>query len=224
MSARLRLEKVSYGWGGRPLLTAIDLALAEGELLLITGASGSGKSTLLEICAGLLEPPEGHVRWRGQTVAQLEAAEIEEQRTHMGVMFQRHALISNYTIFENIALPLRYHLRLSDAQVHARVSAQLAAFELEGVARHLPEQVSLGQARLASFGRALIMQPDLLLLDEPTIGLDEAWGGKLLESVATLQRSAKLSAVIFCQTLPAGFSPAGMRHAVLDKGILAMGQ
>jgi phospholipid/cholesterol/gamma-HCH transport system ATP-binding protein len=196
MSNRVRLESIVFGFGVRKLADGIDLCVNEGEMVVISGCSGSGKSTLLEICAGLIEPHRGTIFWRERDIRSLSLVELTRERRGMGFLFQRQALISNLTLFENVALPLRYHLSLPDRQLRDRVMTVMRRFAIDNSAALLPEQVSLGEARMAAYSRAVIMEPDLLLLDEPTGGVDPARDAMVYASIQAMCREQHVTIII----------------------------
>ena len=172
MPFSLNLVDVGYAWGGETQFSHVNIGVGGGDILIITGRSGSGKSTLLEIAAGLRKTPTGIVRWNGRSLASYSRAELRAQRQHMGYVFQPHALISNFTVIDNVALPLRYHSRIDAAKIQSRVESHLELFGIASIARKRPEELSVGQARLASIARAFVMNPEVVFLDEPLSGLD----------------------------------------------------
>lgn len=172
MPFSLSLEGIGYGYNGVPVFSDITLDVPSGDILVITGRSGSGKSTILEICAGLKMPHSGNVFWNGRAFNSLSRTQIQQVRMTTGYVFQPHALISNFPVFENVALPLRYHTQMDDAVLRKRVAAHLELFNIAHIAGKRPEALSVGQCRLASIARAFVMSPEVVFLDEPLSGLD----------------------------------------------------
>ncbi|MDD5673801.1 MAG: ATP-binding cassette domain-containing protein [Chitinivibrionales bacterium] len=172
MPAKISARDISFFYDATPIARQVSFSVEEGRMLIIAGKSGSGKSTLLEICAGLVAPQQGQVFIDGHNLAEAGPKEMLDIRKRMGYVFQKHALVSNMTVYDNIALPLRYHLHLTEGEVQPRVMAMLELFGIRAVSAKRPEVLSVGQARCGSIARALIMDPDLLFLDEPTSGLD----------------------------------------------------
>jgi phospholipid/cholesterol/gamma-HCH transport system ATP-binding protein len=164
----LEVHDVSLHLGGRVIFQDLNLTLQRGERYRLLGASGSGKSLLLKICAGLLAPDQGRVIVEGIDLAAAAKETLESLRMKMGIVFQGSALISNMAIYDNVALPLRYHQRSSETEVRARVNEQMDLF---GVDRKfdasIPAQVSLGMRKRVALARSLILEPELLLLDQP---------------------------------------------------------
>jgi ABC-type methionine transport system ATPase subunit len=165
------------------------------------GTSGSGKSTLLEICAGLHMPSTGRVVWDGKDIRELSQAALVAERRKMGFVFQQHGLISNLTVFENIALPLRYHTSLQDQALHAMIEQHCKKFGIEDFRDRLPETLSVGQARLVAIARALIMRPECLFLDEPINGLDPVIADTIITILLKLSNQRNLTFFVVSHTI-----------------------
>ena len=172
MSELIRVEDVSFSFDGALLLDGVSFALSEGDALSIGGKSGCGKSTLLEICASLQHPRSGRVIWEGRDIAKFTHDELTGARQRIGFVFQRHALIHNVGIFDNIALPLRYHSGLSEKDIRAKVTRRMEESGIGATACKFPNELTSGESRLAALARALIMDPRLLIADELTAGGD----------------------------------------------------
>jgi ABC-type transporter Mla maintaining outer membrane lipid asymmetry ATPase subunit MlaF len=140
--------------------------------MVIGGRSGCGKSTLLEICAGLLPPKSGRIFWEGRNIAEFTQGERIAARQRIGYIFQKHALIHNFTIFDNVALPLRYHTDQSEREIRSAVRRLLEEVGLFGVDGKFPNELSSGQTKCAAIARSLIMNPNIVFADEPTSGVD----------------------------------------------------
>jgi phospholipid/cholesterol/gamma-HCH transport system ATP-binding protein len=196
MSSRLSLAGIVFQFGAERLLDNLNFSVDPGGMLTICGPSGSGKSILLEIAAGLVEPHSGCVTWRGRNISQLSVGDLAIERQTMGFLFQRQALISNYTLFENIALPLRYHQNLSEDELRRRVMARMDFFGIASLTKCLPEQISQGKARLAGFARAIIMEPDLLLLDEPLSGLSNQQVEKIEQAIGEMRQQREVTVIV----------------------------
>lgn len=195
MAERVRISGVTFSYGDHSILKQVDLTVEHGSSLIIAGRSGCGKSTLLEISAGLLPPTAGTVYWNNVDIFAMSRPELLLARRLVGYVFQKHALISNNTVFDNLALPLRYHLSGTEKEIRDKVDQQLEFFGLNDIRFRLPEALSVGQARSASIARALIMDPDLLFLDEPTSGLDTISVDKILNTLKAI-REKKLLTII----------------------------
>ncbi len=181
--------------GGAPLFTGVSFELPPGESLVIAGRSGCGKSTLLEMCAGLRPAQGGKVFWEAHCVADMTRGELAAARQRTGFVFQKHALIHNFTIFDNIALPLRYHSSLAERDIRARVTGLMEELGLFGVERKFPNELSCGQAKCAALARALVMDPRIVFADEPTAGVDP-FTETCITNVINHVRSEKRPAII----------------------------
>jgi ABC-type transporter Mla maintaining outer membrane lipid asymmetry ATPase subunit MlaF len=197
----IRVDNIACVRGDVELFCGVSFGVGRGSSLIISGPSGSGKSSLLEICAGLAQPAAGVVRWFGRPTSGLSRAEMLSFRKASGYVFQRHALISSMTVEQNIALPLRYHYGIDNHDVADRCKKQCAAFGIEPVARRRPEELSHAQSRLAALARALILEPDVLFLDEPTAGLDPVTANMVVRKIINYQKARAASVIMVCHTI-----------------------
>ena len=167
----------------------LNLRLPQGQALFVLGGSGSGKSLLLRICAGLIFPEEGRVTLAGTELKTAPKEQIQELRFRIGFVFQDSALISNMAIYDNIALPLRYHKECTEEEVRARVGEKM---ELFGVDRYwewsLPAALSLEMRKRAALARAFMLEPEFLFLDQPTAGLEAEIGQSLSRIIRDYQQ------------------------------------
>jgi len=173
MEIALEVRNVSFLLDPRVIFQDLNLRLSRGEALFVVGGSGSGKSLLLRICAGLIYPDQGSVTLGGVDLKTTSKGEVQDLRARIGFVFQDSALISNMAIYDNIALPLRYHKKWTEAEMRTRVEEKLDLF---GVDRSLdwsiPALLSLEMRKRAALARALVLEPEYLLLDQPTDGLE----------------------------------------------------
>jgi phospholipid/cholesterol/gamma-HCH transport system ATP-binding protein len=158
--------------GGTDVLAGVDLAIPEGSLAVVLGPPGSGKSLLLKALVGLLEPDSGDVLVRGRPLGRMSRSEVLALRREIGVMFQEGGLFSSLTVFENVAFPLRQHTNLNEAEIWELVDAQLAAVGLAESAARMPLDLSAAMKKRASLARALVLEPGIVVCDEPDRGLD----------------------------------------------------
>ncbi|MBD3239768.1 MAG: ATP-binding cassette domain-containing protein [Chitinivibrionales bacterium] len=193
------LEIVDLGYrteSGWALFENVQLTLNPGDLMIIAGRSGSGRSTLLELCAALTAPTRGCIRWDGEEVSGMPRARLFEHRRRMGFVFQVHALISNMTVFDNIALPLRHHTDLDESDIRTRVESRLRDLGMLNASVSYPEELSIREQKSAAFIRAFIMDPDLVFLDEPTAGLDDVSERELIDALNAIRRSRPITTLM----------------------------
>jgi phospholipid/cholesterol/gamma-HCH transport system ATP-binding protein len=166
------VESVSFAYGRRPILKGISMRVPRGKVVAIMGASGSGKTTLLRIIGGQLRPTSGTVRVAGQAVHELRTEELYALRRRMSMLFQFGALFTDMTVFENVAFPLREHTRLPETMIRDLVLMKLEAVGMRGANRLRPAELSGGMGRRVALARAMVLDPMLVMYDEPFAGLD----------------------------------------------------
>ncbi|TMA80993.1 MAG: ATP-binding cassette domain-containing protein [Deltaproteobacteria bacterium] len=166
------LERVDMAFGDRQVFRGLSCAFAAGKVSVILGGSGSGKSTVLRLIGGLVRPQAGHIFVAGEDVTCLSERQLYGVRKKLGMMFQGGALLDSLTIYENLAFPLREHTSLDERAIAAAVHRRLDAVGLTDVDRLLPSQLSGGMLRRAALARAIILDPVIVLCDEPFSGLD----------------------------------------------------
>lgn len=168
----VELRNVTCGYGDRVILEDVNLTVPRGKVLALMGTSGGGKTTVLRLIGRQLEPMKGQVLFDGVDLATLDAQGLYAARRRMGMLFQFGALFTDLTVFENVAFPLREHTRLPEAMIRDLVLMKLNAVGLRGARDLLPSQVSGGMARRVALARAIALDPDLIMYDEPFAGLD----------------------------------------------------
>lgn len=220
---KVQLRGVVKRFGTKTVLDGLDLDIADGESLVILGGSGSGKSVLLKHIIGLLQPNEGSVTVDGVDLASLNPRELIEFRRRYGMSFQEGALFDSMDVWHNIAFPLqRARPKPSRDAVDQRVEECLDIVGLEGVGDKLPSELSGGMRRRVGFARAIALQPEILLFDEPTTGLDPVMTAVIDEVIIGLQRRMGSTAITITHDLGSAFRIAD-RIAMLYKGrILAV--
>jgi len=203
---------------GKEIFQDLNLRLSRGEIYIILGASGSGKSVLLKLLGGLISPEGGSVEIEGINLATASKEMLQAIRVKMGFVFQDAALISNMSLFDNVALPLRYHTQLGEPEVQTRVAEKMALFEVDRkYDRSIPAQVSLGMRKRAALARALVLEPELLFLDEPAMGLGVEAIDLIVSVLSTYQERVRATVLVVTSEWPSGI-PVAYRIGLLDNG------
>jgi phospholipid/cholesterol/gamma-HCH transport system ATP-binding protein len=202
VAAHIDLQEVHVRFGPRVVFDALSCAFPRGGVSVILGGSGSGKSTMLRLIAGLLRPSRGRVLVADDNVATMSARELRRVRRSIGMMFQGGALLDSLSVFENLAFPLREHSTLGPAQVADAVHARLDAVGLEDVDRLLPGQLSGGMMKRVALARAMMMDPAVLLCDEPFSGLDPVSLRRVERLLQTVNRERGITMVVVSHHIP----------------------
>jgi phospholipid/cholesterol/gamma-HCH transport system ATP-binding protein len=213
---KIRLEQVSKAFDGKTVLDHLDLEIAEGDSVVVLGGSGTGKSVLLKHMIGLLRPDSGRVVVDGVDLSTLDERAITSFRRRFGMAFQEGALFDSMTVWENVAFPLRRAGRPRD-RIDARVAECLEMVHLEGAERKMPAELSGGMRRRVGFARAIALEPEILLFDEPTTGLDPVIKSVIDELILELQQNLRTTAVTITHDLGSAFRIAD-RVALLFRG------
>jgi len=192
----VQVESLSKSFGNQTVLKAINLEVAEGETLSVLGRSGTGKSVLLKLIIGLYKPDSGSIRVNGEEVTKLPLKELNEVRKKVGFLFQQAALYDSLSIEENIAFPLRRHSKISNDERGKRVRELLASVGMEQDAHKLPAELSGGMQKRVGLARALALDPDILLFDEPTAGLDPITAAEIDDLILRLQKERQMTSVV----------------------------
>ena len=216
-SVAMEVKGLSVEYDGHPVLRNIDLDVRAGEIMVIMGGSGSGKSTLLRHMLGLEIPRSGTVRLLGEDISTINSAQWLELRKKMGVAFQSGAMFGSLSVGENIMLPLREHTRLDESTMRIMMRLKLDVVNLSGAEDLMPAQLSGGMVKRASLARAIVMDPRLLFLDEPSSGLDPVVAASLDELILKLNEAAGMTMIVVTHMLDSAFKIAD-RITVLDRG------
>ena len=190
------LHAVDFSIDGKAIFRGLDITIRRGAVTAIMGPSGTGKTTLLRLITGQLRADAGRVVVDGRDMATLSRRELYAARRRMGMLFQNGALLTDLDVFENVAFPLREHARLPERLVRNIVLSKLHAVGLRGAARLRPQQLSGGMGRRVALARAIVMDPQLLLYDEPFAGLDPISMGVVLRLIKSLNDALGISSVV----------------------------
>jgi len=190
------LHGVDFSIDGKMIFRGLDIAIRRGEVTAIMGPSGTGKTTLLRLITGQYRADAGRVVVEGRDVATLSRRELYAMRRRIGMLFQNGALLTDLDVFENVAFPLREHAKLPERLVRNIVLSKLHAVGLRGAASLRPQQLSGGMSRRVALARAIVMDPQLLLYDEPFAGLDPISMGVVLRLIRSLNDALGISSVV----------------------------
>ncbi len=191
-----RFVQVYKSFGSNEVLRGIDLTVDTGECVLIIGGSGSGKSVMLKLVTGLLAPDRGRVFAWDAEVSAMSEEELIPVRRRIGMLFQGGALFDSLSVFENVAFPLREHRAHSEAEVKAIVEAKLADVGLAGIGDRAPSELSGGMRKRVALARTIAMNPDIILYDEPTTGLDPANAKRISVLIRSLHEKLRCTTCV----------------------------
>jgi len=217
MSTAIRCQGITKAFREKAVLRGIDLDVTSGETLVLLGGSGSGKSVLLKHLNGLLRPDDGSVEVDGTRLETLDEDALVPVRRQVSMLFQQGALFDSLSVGENVAFPLREHRMLPPDKIPARVAEALAMVGLEKSEQLMPSELSGGMRKRAALARALVLEPRVLLYDEPTTGLDPVVAAKINHLIRDLQRQLGLTSVVVTHDLASAFYVAD-RLAFLYEG------
>ncbi len=223
VDALVRIRGLKTVLGGKTIFDGVDLDIPRGSVTAVMGPSGTGKTTLLRHITGQLKPDAGEVLVDGRDVVRLPRAELFDLRERIGYLFQNSALLTDFTVFENVAFPLRQHLKLPEALVRNIVLTKLQAVGLRGAAELMPSELSGGMARRVALARAIVRDPMLLIYDEPFVGLDPIALNQVLKLIRTLNHTLGLTSILVAHELSAVSRVADQVHLIAAGKIVAHG-
>jgi phospholipid/cholesterol/gamma-HCH transport system ATP-binding protein len=212
------VEDLRKSFGSQNVLNGISLSVKRGETLAVLGRSGTGKSVLLRLIIGLEKPDSGSVRIHSQDIGGLSLDQLGEIRKKMGFLFQHAALYDSLTVEQNVAFPLQHHKKeMSKSERGDRITQLLAEVGMEGDLAKMPSDISGGMQKRVGLARALALEPDILLLDEPTAGLDPISAGEIDDLVLKLQQEHHVASIVVTHDLHSAKTIAD-RLALLNEG------
>ncbi|HVT88836.1 MAG TPA: ABC transporter ATP-binding protein [Tepidisphaeraceae bacterium] len=215
----VELRNVHKAFGRHVVLAGVSLSVNKGECLVIIGASGSGKSVMLKHIVGLLQPDAGEVWFDGHRIDELAERKLMQIRKHFGFLFQMGALFDSATVFENIAFPLIEHTTNSPEQIKQIVQEKLQLVGLPETAKKMPAELSGGQKKRIALARAIALNPQVVLYDEPTTGLDPVRADVINELIIKLQKQLKITSIVVTHDMASAFKVAD-RIVMLHEGKL----
>ncbi|MDE3035534.1 MAG: ABC transporter ATP-binding protein [Nitrospirota bacterium] len=216
----IKLVGVEKTLGGQPVLCGVDLEIPQGKLTTIIGRSGEGKSVLLKHMIGLFKPDRGEVWVDGTEISRLKGTALNDARKRFAMLFQGAALFDSLTVFDNVAFPLREKLGLPESDVARRVGEKLDQVGLTGMGHKFPAELSGGMKKRAGLARALVMEPEILLIDEPTTGLDPLMAKTIHDLIVAMHKTFGFTAVMVSHEIPEIFAISDW-VAMLKEGKIA---
>ena len=219
-SALVDLRNVTFSYGDRVILRDVSLQVPRGKVTALMGASGGGKTTVLRLIGGQQRAQHGQVLFDGQEVGRMDTAGLFAVRRRMGMLFQFGALFTDLSVFENVAFPLREHTDLSEALIRDVVLMKLNAVGLRGARDLMPSQISGGMARRVALARAIALDPELIMYDEPFAGLDPISLGTTAQLIRQLNDAMGLTSVLVSHDLAETFRLAD-HVIILGAGVVA---
>ena len=219
----VELKNVSFKRGERDIFKNIDIRIPRGKVTGIMGPSGCGKTTLLRLIAAELKPSQGEVWVNGLNLPTLSRSELFDMRKQMGVLFQSGALFTDLDVFENVAFPLRVHTQLPDEMIRDIVLMKLQAVGLRGAYELMPDELSGGMKRRVALARAIALDPQILMYDEPFVGQDPIAMGVLVRLIRLLSDALGITSIVVSHDLAETASIADYIYLVGDTKVLGQG-
>lgn len=208
---------------GRTVFDGVNISIPRGKITAIMGPSGTGKTTLLRLIGGQLLPTSGDVKVAGKSIPRLSRKALYQLRMRMGMLFQNSGLFTHLTVFENVAFPLREHTTLSNSMINNLVLMKLEMVGLRGAAHLMPSSLSGGMGRRVALARAIALDPELIMYDEPFTGQDPISMGVLIKLIRTLNESLGLTSVIVSHDVKETLTIADYVYIIADAKVVGQG-
>ncbi|MCM2251644.1 MAG: ABC transporter ATP-binding protein [Ramlibacter sp.] len=222
-TALVECRHLSFGYGKRPILDDLSFTVPRGKVTALMGASGGGKTTVLRLIGGQIRPQRGELLFDGQEIAALDRAALYAARRRMGMLFQFGALFTDLSVFDNVAFPLREHTSLSEGLVRDIVLMKLNAVGLRGARDLMPSEISGGMARRVALARAIALDPELIMYDEPFAGLDPISLGTAAQLIRSLNDTLGITSIVVSHDLEETFSIADQVIVLANGRVAAQG-
>ena len=219
----IEIRGLRISFDGLDVLQGLDLSVHRGETLCVLGGSGCGKSVLLKCIAGLLRPMAGSIKVDGDEIVGLRESDLVEVRKKIGFVFQYSALFDSLTVFENVAYPVREHRKVSEEELAKIVRDRLSIVGMDGTQEKLPGELSGGMRKRVAFARAVAADPQIVLYDEPTTGLDPTNAQRVDLLIRELQRRLGVTGIVVTHDIASAFAVADRLALMADGVIRAQG-
>ena len=223
MEHLVEIDNLTFKRGERTIYDGISLKVPKGKITAVMGPSGIGKTTLLRLMGGQLLPDAGDVKFDGKSIVSMSRKSLYETRRRMSMLFQSGALFTDMSVFDNVAFPLREHTSLSEDIIATIVALKLQAVGLRGAAKLMPSELSGGMARRAALARAIALDPDLIMFDEPFAGQDPISMGVLVKLIRELNDALNLTSVVVTHDVTEVLTIADYIYILADKRIIGEG-
>jgi phospholipid/cholesterol/gamma-HCH transport system ATP-binding protein len=212
----IEVENLHFSRGGNKIFDGLDLEIRSGQITAIMGPSGTGKTTLLRLIGGQLRPEQGTIRVDGQDVHRLSRKELYALRKRMGMLFQTGALLTDLSVFENVAFPYREHTKLPEAMIRDLVLMKLEAVGLRTARNLMPSELSGGMARRVALARAMALDPMMIMYDEPFTGLDPITLGHIVDLIRRLNDALSLTSILVSHDVEETLSIADYAYVIAE--------
>lgn len=219
----VRVRGLSYAFGSRVIFDRVDLDIPRGKITAIMGPSGTGKTTLLKLIGGQLRPQTGTIEVDGLNVHALPVRELYKLRMRMGMLFQSGALLTDLSVFDNVAFPLREHTRLPETMIRTLVLMKLESVGLRGARHLMPSELSGGMARRVALARAIALDPMMLMYDEPFTGQDPISMGVLVKLIHDINHRLGLTGIVVSHDVKETLSIADWVYVIAAGQVVASG-
>lgn len=220
----IEVRDVDFSRADRTIFRDLDLTITRGEVTAIMGPSGTGKTTLLQLITRQLSPDKGQVIVAGDDISKYSISELYEMRRRMGMLFQNGALLTDMSVFENVAFPLREHTKLGERLIRNVVLMKLHAVGLRGAAYMMPAQLSGGMARRVALARAIVMDPAMLIYDEPFVGLDPISMGVIAKLIRQMNDALGITSIVVSHDVKEIGEVADFSYVIADGKVAASGR
>jgi phospholipid/cholesterol/gamma-HCH transport system ATP-binding protein len=202
----IEFRNIAKAFEEKQILQGVQLSIFKGETLTIIGGSGQGKTVFLKLLLGVMKPDDGHVFFKGNDVGRMNEVQLSRMRSRMGMLFQGAALFDSLTVRENVAYPLRVHYHYAEHEISEIVEEKLSMVGLPGIGQMMPSDLSGGMKKRVGLARAIATNPDVILYDEPTTGLDPANTKRICGLIRSLQEKLGVTSVVVTHDMQAAFS------------------